>query len=542
MKHPDEHSGGPTSEPDRKPRVGVISAGNEMATCNFPLIRQAEATRTELLAAGADATISGVISVTDGIAMGTPGMSASLVSRDLLTDSVVHRVRSEGLDGVVALGACDKTNPGLMMGLIAANVPSVYLYGGYNVVGMRGRKVVDGQQVVESVGKVGSGEMSEAELEQVARDAWPTMGACGSLATANTMACVAEALGMSPAGSSGPPASWTSRDVIARNAGNTLMSIIENGGPLPSDLVTDASIRNAAAVVAAVGGSSNATLHLAAMARVRGLKIDVFDLETVFARTPYIADVLPGGKYSPFEFHNVGGIGLVMRILLDAGLMDGSCPTVEGRTIAEQYGSVPIPEDQDVVHQLSDPRASRGGIAVLGGNLARDGAVIKIAGVATRYHRGPALVFENEDDCMDAVLEQRYSEGDVLVIRNVGPRGGPGMPEMLSVTAAIYGQGRGDSVALVTDGRFSGGTRGFCIGHVSPEAAAGGPIGLIEDGDFIIIDVDKGELTLDVADGVLAERRSRKTFGPAEVSGALWKFASRASSARTGAIATEFAL
>lgn len=527
----------PAESQRERPRVGVISAGNEVATCNFPLIRQADAVRTELLTSGADGSVSGVISVTDGIAMGTPGMAASLVSRDLLADCVVHRVRTEGLQGAVALGACDKTNPGLMMGLTVANVPSVYLYGGYNVVGMRGRKVVDGQQVVESVGKVGAGEMSEAELEQVARDAWPTMGACGSLATANTMACVAEALGMSPAGSSGPPASWTSRDVIARRAASLVLNLIDNGGPLPADLVTRSSIENAAAVVAAVGGSSNATLHLAALAHVRGLDIDVFDLERVFARTPYLADVLPGGKYSPFEFYGVGGVGLVIRLLLDEGLVDGGCPTVEGKTLRQQYGDVPIPLDQDVVHTFDNPRAERGGIAVLRGNLAEDGAVIKIAGLATRRHRGPARVFENEDDCMDAVLAQDFQEGDVLVIRNVGPRGGPGMPEMLSVTAAIYGQGLGETVALLTDGRFSGGTRGLCVGHVSPEAAAGGPIGLVEEGDIIDIDVDRGSLSLEVEASVLETRRESKPFGGATVSGALWKFATRATSARTGALA-----
>lgn len=521
------------------PRIGVISAGNEVATCNFPLIRQAEAARSALLTAGADASISGVISVTDGIAMGTPGMKASLVSRDLLADSVVHRVTSEGLQGVVALGACDKTNPGLMMGLVAANVPSVYLYGGYNVVGMRGRTVVNGQQVVESVGKVGSGEMSEEQLEAVARDAWPTMGACGSLATANTMACVAEAMGMAPFESSGPPASWTSRDSIARHAGRLVLDILEKGGPLPHELVTRASIENAAAVVAAVGGSSNAVLHLAALARVRGLDLDVFDLEKVFARTPYIANVLPGGTYAPFDFYTVGGVGLIIRVLLDEGLVDGSCPTVEGRTLAEQYGDVPVPTDQDVVFPISAPRKERGGIAVLGGSMAPDGAVIKIAGVSARRFRGPARVFEDEETCMAAVLDQQYATGDVLVIRNVGPRGGPGMPEMLAVTAALYGQGAGESVALLTDGRFSGGTRGFCIGHVSPEAAMGGPIGLVRDGDIITIDVDEGRVDLEVPEATLSQRRSEVTFGVPAVSGALWKFANRVTTARTGATAAE---
>ena len=516
-----------------------LSAGNEVSTCNLPLIRQAEAARDGLLGAGAEASISGVISVTDGIAMGTPGMRASLVSRDLIADSVVHRVTTEGLDGVIALGACDKTNPGLIMGIAACNVPAIYLYGGYNVVGLRNGKVVDGQQVVEGVGKVSAGEMTEAELEQVARDSWPTMGACGSLATANTMAYIVEALGLSPVGISGPPASYTSRDIMARESGELLMRIIRDGGPLPSDLLTRASLENAAAVVAAVGGSSNATLHLAAIAWARGIDLDVFDLEHVFARTPYLVDVIPGGKYTPFEFFNVGGVALVIRLLLDAGLMDGSCLTVSGGTIAELYGDVPIRRDQDVVRMLDSPRSERGGLAVLAGNLAPDGAVIKIAGLARRYHRGPARVFEDEESCMEAVLASDYQHGDVLVIRNVGPRGAPGMPEMLSVTAAIYGRGGGESVALVTDGRFSGGTRGFCVGHVSPEAAMGGPIGLIEDGDLVEIDIDQGKMSLLVDDEVLRARRAQKTFVPPVLSGALWKFANRVSSARTGATAAE---
>lgn len=522
-----------------RPRVGVISAGNEVATCNFPLKRQAEAARNGLLAAGANATISGVISVTDGIAMGTPGMKASLVSRDLLADSVAHRARMEQLDGIIALGACDKTNPGLMMGLVAANVPSIYLYGGYNVVGMRSGKEVNGQLVVEGVGRVGAGTMTEEALEQTARDAWPTMGACGTLATANTMGAVGEALGFSPAGSSGPPASWTSRDAIARDAGTLLVTMVDRGGPLPRDLVTRASIENAAAVVAALGGSSNATLHLAALAAVRGIDMDVFDLERVFARTPYLADVLPGGQYTPFDFFQVGGVGLIMRHLLDERLLHGDCPTVDGRSIAEVYGDVPIPPDQRVVRAPSDPRGERGGVVVLGGNLAPDGAVIKIAGLATRRHEGPARVFENEEDAMDVVLAQEYREGDVMVIRNVGPKGGPGMPEMLSVTAAIFGQGAGESVALITDGRFSGGTRGLCIGHVSPEAADGGLIGLIVDGDTIIVDIDENTLTLEVPEEVLDDRRKSMRTGPPVLSGALWKFASRVGSARTGATATE---
>ena len=523
------------------PRVGIVSAGNDVSICNLPIIRQVDAVRSELLSLGVDATVSGVPSVTDGIAMGTPGMLASLTSRDLLADAVAFRVRNEGLEGVLAFGACDKTNPGLMMGMAAANVPSIYLYGGYSTGGLRNGKRPDGMGVVEGVGKVGAGTMSEDELNDITRHSTATAGACGVLATANTMACVGEALGISPADSSGPPGTWASREVLARTAGQQLLTMIENGGPLPREIITKRSLLNATAVVAAIGGSTNAALHLPAIAAAAGIELDVFDLEKVFARTPYIVDVLPGGKQGHFEFFRAGGVGLVIRLLMDEGLIDGDAPTIQGTTLQETYGHVALPDDQDVIRPLTAARSPRGGTQILRGNLAPDGAAIKAAGLTVRRHTGPARVFEDEQHAMDAVLNQQYGEGDVLVIRNVGPRGGPGMPEMLAVTAAIYGQGNGEKVALLTDGRFSGGTRGLCVGHISPEAALGGPIGILRDGDPITIDLDTGSLDVDLPEAELAGRLAAYTPRRPVVNGVLWKYANRAGSARHGAVAAECA-
>jgi dihydroxy-acid dehydratase len=449
--------------PGVRTRAGVISAGNDVATCNMPIARQAEAAREALIHLGLNASISGVISVTDGIAMGTQGMKASLMSRDLIARSVVHRVQTEELEGVLAIGACDKTNPGLMMGICEANVPGVYLYGGSAVPGVLDTQIITGQLVVEGVGKVAAGELTEQELERLAAAACPTTGACGVQATANTMGSISEALGLAAPGSSGPPGAWTSRDMIARESGRLLAALIISG-PRPREIVTRVALQNAAAIVAATGGSTNASLHL--------------PVGEVFARTPYLADLLPAGKYPAFDFFRVGGAALVIRLLLESGHIDGTALTVTGRTMAEEYGELPVPE-QDIVHRPSEPITPSGGVTVLRGSLAPDGAVIKTAGLRVRRHRGRARLFECEEDCMQAVLARDFEDGDVLVIRNEGPRGGPGMREMLGVTAALYGMGAGESVALITDGRFSGGTRGLCIGHVSPEAAVGGPLGLL---------------------------------------------------------------
>lgn len=520
--------------------VGIISAWNEVAPCNMAIDRQARAARDAVLGTGAEARISGVISVTDGIAMGTQGMKASLMSRDLIAASVETRVAHETLDALLAIGACDKTNPGLMMGLCRVDRPAVYLFGGPSVVGSLDNRPLSGLGVIEGIGEVAAGELSEAELERRSRAMFPTEGACAAQATANTMACIAEAIGLALPGSSGPPASWTSRDANARAAGRRLVQMVAEGGPTPREIVTRQALENAAAIVAATGGSSNAVLHLPAIADACGIDFDAFDVGEVFDRTPYLASLIPGGPHTPLEFHDVGGVGLVIRLLLDAGHMHPDPVTVTGRPIGELYTDVTLPGEQTVVRPPSDPISPRGGVTVLRGNLAPDGAVIKNAGLRVRRHRGPARVFEREEDCMEAVLAGRFSPGDVLVIRNEGPRGGPGMREMLSVTAAIYGRGAGEEVALVTDGRFSGGTRGLCIGHISPEAAVGGPIGLLEDGDIVSLDLDDRRITVELDEETLDHRRAVRTPSETPLSGVLWKYAQSVGSARKGAIGPRF--
>lgn len=518
----------------QQPRVGVVSAANQVATCNVPLYRQAEVGRDGAASCGVSASISGVVSVTDGIAMGNQAMKASLMSRDLIARSLLHRVRAEQLDGVLALGACDKTNPGLMIGMCLANVPGVYLYGGSSISGVRDGEAVTGLEVVEGISQVAAGALSAEELETRARTACPTVGACGVQASANTMACVSEALGLALPGSSGAPASWTTRDAIARQSGRRVAELVADGGPRPREIVTRRSLENAAAIVAATGGSTNATLHLPAIAASCGIEFDLFDVGAVFRRTPYLADLLPGGRYTPFDLFRYGGVGLVIRLLLDADRFHADERSVAGGTMGQVYGGVPFPADNPVVRPPDRPLSPSGGVAVLAGSLAPEGAVIKTAGLAARQHRGPARVFDSEEDAMAAVLAGRYRSGDVVVIRNEGPRGGPGMREMLGVTAALYGRGAGEDVALITDGRFSGGTRGFCIGHVSPEAAVGGPIGRLRDGDPIAIDLDQGLLDVEVDPVELGSRAVPPERD--DLQGVFWKYAQTAGSARHGAV------
>lgn len=513
--------------------AGVVAAANDVAPCNLTLGRQAEAARAGLLERGINATRSGVISVTDGIAMGTQAMKASLISRDHIASAVQMRAEGEQLDGVLAIGGCDKTTPGLVMGICLVNQPAIYLFGG-SAIGGRGPF---GGNVVEAISKVAIGELGEEELEAMARRVFPTPGVCAMQATANTMGSAVEALGLSLPGSSGTPAAWTSRDAIARAAGRRLAELIADGGPRPKDIVTLPALENAAAVVAATGGSTNAALHLPAIAATCGVKFDLFDVGRVFERTPYLADLLPGGRHLPLEFLAAGGVPLVIKYLLADGYMTGDLPTVTGRTIAEEYANVPEPRKNEVIHRATDPILPSGGVTVLSGNLAPDGAVIKNAGLQVRQHRGPARIFENEESCMEAVLASRYRAGDVIVIRNEGPVGGPGMREMLGVTAAIYGQGAGEHVALLTDGRFSGGTRGLCVGHVGPEAARGGPIGLLKDGDMIEVDLDVKTLVVELSDNELHQRSVQEPLIQPTTSGVLWKYARSASAARFGATA-----
>ncbi|MCZ6589143.1 MAG: dihydroxy-acid dehydratase [Alphaproteobacteria bacterium] len=527
---------GMTDEQIRQPFVGVVTTWNEAAPCNIALSRQAQAAKRGVTEAGGTPREFTTITVTDGIAMGHDGMRSSLVSREVIADSTELTVRGHSYDAIVGLAGCDKSLPGLMMAMVRLNVPSVFMYGGSILPGkFKGRDVtiVD---VFEGVGANAVGAMSDEDLHELECAACPSAGACGGQFTANTMACVSEAIGLALPGSAGAPAPYESRDEYAVASGKAVMELVKSQ-LRPRDIVTRKSLENAAAIVAATGGSTNAGLHLPALASEAGIDFDLMDVCEIFRRTPYIADLKPGGRYVSKDLFDVGGVGIVIQQLLEGGYLHGDCITVTGRTLAENYADVVFPADQDVVRPITDPLSTTGGVVGLQGNLAPQGAIVKIAGLPSIKFRGPALVFEREEDCLQAVLDRKYQEGDVLVIRNEGPKGGPGMREMLSTTAALYGQDMGEKVALITDGRFSGGTRGFCVGHVGPEAAAGGPIGLIETGDMIAIDAEAGTLHVELSDDELAARA--KTWQPRQnnyQAGTLWKYAQTVGDARYGAV------
>jgi len=527
---------GMTDEEIKQPFVGVVTTWNEAAPCNIALSRQAQAAKAGVREAGGTPREFTTITVTDGIAMGHDGMRSSLVSREVIADSTELTVRGHSYDALVGLAGCDKSLPGLMMAMIRLNVPSVFMYGGSILPGKFKGKDVTIIDVFEGVGANAAGTMSDEDLLELECAACPSAGACGGQFTANTMACVSEAIGLALPHSAGAPAPYETRDEYAVASGKAVMELIKTQ-LRPRDIVTRKAFENAAAIVAATGGSTNAGLHLPAMAAEAGIDFDLMDVCEIFRKTPYIADLKPGGKYVAKDMFDVGGVGLVIKELLDGGFMHGDCITVTGKTLAENYADVTLPAGQDVVRPITDPISTTGGVVGLMGNLAPQGAIVKIAGLEKITFTGPARVFEREEDCLQAVLNREYEEGDVLVIRNEGPKGGPGMREMLSTTGALYGQGMGDKVALITDGRFSGGTRGFCIGHVGPEAAVGGPIGLLKDGDVITIDADAGTLSVDLTDAELDERR--KAWKPIETnyqSGTLWKYAQTVGDARYGAI------
>jgi len=445
-------------------------------------------------------------------------------------------MRGHCYDALVGLAGCDKSLPGMMMAMCRLNVPSVFIYGGSILPGtFRGRPVTV-QDVFEAVGKHSVGAMDDEALHELEQAACPSAGACGAQFTANTMATVSEAIGLALPYSAGAPAPYEIRDSFCFAAGETVMMLLEKN-IRPRDIVTREALENAATVVAASGGSTNAALHLPAIANECGIDFDIFDVAEIFRRTPYIADLKPGGRYVAKDWFEAGGVPLLMKTLLDNGYLHGDCLTVTGRTIAENLEKVQWNDQQDVVRPADDPISPTGGVVGLKGNLAPDGAIVKVAGMKSTYFRGPARCFDSEEECFEAVTNRLYKEGEVLVIRYEGPRGGPGMREMLATTAALYGQGMGDKVALITDGRFSGATRGFCIGHVSPEAAVGGPIGLIRDGDIIVLDAEKGIMEVELSDEELEKRR--KEWKPRESdfgSGALWKYAQLVGSARYGAI------
>jgi dihydroxy-acid dehydratase len=528
---------GLTEEEINRPFVGVASCWNEAAPCNIALMRQAQAAKRGVKDQGGTPREFCTITVTDGIAMGHEGMKSSLVSREVIADSVELTMRGHCYDALIGIAGCDKSLPGMMMAMLRLNVPSVFLYGGSIMPGKFKGKDVTVVDIFEGVGQHAAGKMSDADLHDLECHACPGAGACGGQFTANTMACVAEAIGLALPYSSGPPAEILSRDDFALKAGQGVMQLIKSG-LRPRDICTRKAFENAAAVVAATGGSTNAALHLPAMANEAGIKFDLFDVADIFKRTPYLASLKPGGEYVAKDMWEAGGVPMLMRTLLDGGFIDGSCMTVTGKTVAENLKDVAFNPKQKVMRAVSNPLAPTGGVVGLKGSLAPDGAIVKVAGLKHLKHRGPARVFECEEDAFAAVQARNYKEGDVIVIRYEGPKGGPGMREMLSTTAALYGQGV-ENIALITDGRFSGATRGLCVGHVGPEAMDAGPIGLLKDGDIIVIDAEKGTLDVELSAAELAERRKAWKPKPAAFgSGALWRFAKNVGPARDGAVTT----
>jgi dihydroxy-acid dehydratase len=527
---------GLTREQIHQPLIGVASCWNEAAPCNIALMRQAQAVKKGVAAAGGTPREFCTITVTDGIAMGHEGMKSSLVSREVIADSVELTMRGHCYDALVGLAGCDKSLPGMMMAMLRLNVPSNFIYGGSILPGTFKGQAVTVQDLFEAVGKYSVGEMTAEDLETLETVACPSAGACGAQFTANTMATVSEAIGLALPYSAGAPAPYEIRDRFCVTAGELVMDLLAKK-IRPRDIVTRKALENAATVVAATGGSTNAALHLPAMANECGIPFDLFDVAEIFRKTPYIADLKPSGKYVAKDLFEAGGVPLLMRTL--HGYLHGGCLTVTGRTIAENLAKVEWDPNQDVVWGADKPISPSGGVVGLKGSLAPDGAIVKIAGMPQEAltFRGPARCFDNEEDCFEAVTKRNYQEGCVFVIRYEGPRGGPGMREMLATTAALFGQGMGTKVALVTDGRFSGATRGLCIGHVGPEAAAGGPIALLRDGDIIEIDAISGTIDHRIGDAELEKRRKdwrpRKTnFG----SGALWKYAQMVGPAVSGAV------
>jgi dihydroxy-acid dehydratase len=527
-----------TDEDLAKPLVGVATTWIETMPCNYNQRRLADCVKEGIRAAGGTPMEFNTISVSDGVTMGTEGMKASLVSREVIADSIELVVRGHLLDGVVCLTGCDKTMPGAAMAMGRLDVPSVALYNGTIYPGVYKGRTVDIVSVYEAIGAYRAGKISLDELHEIENVACPGAGACGGQYTANTMSMVLEFLGLSPGGFNGIPAEDPRKDDAARRCGEIVMDLVRRD-VRPSSIVSRTSLENAIASVAATGGSTNGVLHLLAIAHEFGIELDIDEFGAIADQTPIVADMKPGGRYAASELYDAGGVELVMRELLKKDLLDGSAPTVDGRTIAQVAADAVETEGQTVVVPIETPLKPTGGLAILRGSLAPDGCVVKLAGHERRLHRGPARVFDSEGECYDAVRSQKIKPGDVVVIRYEGPVGGPGMQEMLSVTAALVGEGLGDSVALITDGRFSGGTHGLMIGHIAPEAALGGPIGLVEEGDEIVIDVDRKALDLNVADGILAARAAAwAPPSPRYVGGVMAKYAALVSTASEGAVTT----
>jgi dihydroxy-acid dehydratase len=520
----------------QKPLVGVATTWSEVTPCNMTLKDQAAIIKDAVSKSGGVPREFTTISVSDGIAMGHEGMKASLISREVIADSVELVMHGHQYDALVGVGGCDKTLPGLMMAMGRLNVPSLFLYGGTIMPGqLQGRDltIVD---VYEAVGAFTTGKINEKELYEIECNACPGAGACGGQFTANTMACVAEAIGMALPGSSGYPALHPDRAEIDRQCGEAIMCLLEQD-IRPRQIMTRKAFENAIRIVAATGGSTNACLHLPAMANEVGVSLTLADIDQIFNETPTLADLKPGGKYVMNDLFRIGGVPVILKALLEAGLLHGDCLTVSGKTHAENLADVVIPDAQDVVYHANCPISITGGLKILYGNLAPEGAVVKVAGLSRRVHRGPAKVFDGEEAAFAAIEKRSIVAGDTVVIRYEGPKGGPGMREMLSVTAALYGQDLGQSVALITDGRFSGGTRGLCVGHVGPEAYVGGPIGLLQDGDMVLVNAEQGILSVELTNEEIATRRALWQTPESQYNkGILWKYAQEVGSAAKGAV------
>ena len=527
---------GLTEEEIYQPFIGVATTWNESAPCNITLGRQAQSVKIGVKEKGGTPREFTTITVTDGIAMGHEAMKSSLVSREVIADSVELSVRGHCYDGIVGLAGCDKSLPGLMMAMVRLNVPSVFIYGGTILPGKYKGKDVTIIDVFEGIGKHAAGQISESDLKELEKVACPTAGSCGGQFTANTMACISEALGLALTNSAMTPATYEERDQYGIESGRAVMNLISKN-IRPRDIVTLNSLKNAAVVVAATGGSTNAALHLPAIANEAGIKFTLKDVVEIYQNTPYIGDMSPGGKYVAKDLYEVGGVPIVIKSLLDGGYIEGNCITSTGKTIAENHLHTIVPKDQDVVYTCDKPISDHSSVVGLWGNLAEDGSISKIAGLKKLKFKGKAKCFDCEEDALTAVLKNEIVPGDVVIIRYEGPKGGPGMREMLSTTAAIYGQGLGEKVALITDGRFSGGTRGFCIGHVGPEAAIGGMIALLKDDDEIIIDAIKGEINVNLENEEIEKRK--KEWKPRKTnhnSGSLWKYAQTVGPAHEGAV------
>jgi len=518
-----------------KPFVGVVSTWNEAAPCNITLMRQAQSVKKGVKLSGGTPREFCTITVTDGIAMGHEGMKSSLISRDVIADSTELTVRGHCYDALVGVAGCDKSLPGLMMAMVRLNVPSVFIYGGSILPGRYNGKDVTVVDVFEGVGKYSSGKMSANALRKLELKACPSAGACGGQFTANTMACVSEAIGLALPYSAGTPAPYEQRDKYAFQSGKTVMNLLKKN-IRPRDIVTRKALENAATIVAATGGSTNAALHLPALANEIGIKFDLMDVAKIFKKTPYLADLKPGGKYVAKDMWKAGGVPMLLKTLLDGGYIYGECMTVTGKTMKENLKKVKFNSKQKIMRPHNNPLSLDGGVVGLKGNLAPEGAIVKIAGLKKLQFTGKARCFDTEEAAYKAVQKRKYKDGDIIIIRYEGPKGGPGMREMLQTTGAIYGQGKGEKVALITDGRFSGATRGFCIGHVGPEASVGGPIALLRNGDIIDLDAKKGTINVRLSKKELVNRR--KKWKPKKInfgSGTLWKYAQTVGPAYLGA-------